>query len=80
MTIKNVTLQEAEGHLNELLERVVQGDEIIITKGDRPCARLVAMPSVSYAPRVFGQHKGKARMSDDFDASLPDGFWLGSGA
>lgn len=80
MTIKNVTLQEAEGHLDELLTRVVQGEEIIITKGDKPCAKLIAVPPTLNAPRAFGQHKGKARMSEDFNASLPDSFWLGSGA
>jgi len=28
-------------------------------------------------PRRFGQFRGQVRMSDDFNASLPDGFWLG---
>lgn len=27
--------------------------------------------------RVFGQYRGKARMSDDFNEPLPDSFWLG---
>ncbi len=79
MTVtRNVTLQDAEGHLNELLERVGQGEEIIITKGDQPCARLVAIPPVLKKPRAFGQHKGKAWMSDDFNAPLPDHFWTGA--
>jgi hypothetical protein len=28
-------------------------------------------------PRVFGLHAGQVWMSDDFDAPLPDEFWLG---
>ncbi|MFP4308215.1 MAG: hypothetical protein ACLFRG_11890 [Desulfococcaceae bacterium] len=27
--------------------------------------------------RKFGQFRGKIRMSEDFDAPLPDEFWLG---
>ncbi len=74
---KNITLQEAENHLNELLELVDQGEEIIITKDDKPCAKLVGIPSVNN-PRTFGQHKGKAWMSDDFNEPLPDNIWLGA--
>jgi prevent-host-death family protein len=32
---------EAEAHLSELLDRVAAGEEITITKGGRPVARLV---------------------------------------
>jgi hypothetical protein len=28
-------------------------------------------------PRTFGQHRGLVEMSEDFDESLPDSFWLG---
>jgi len=80
VSTKNVTLQEAESHLDELLELVDQGEEIIITKGDQPCAKLVGISPLSRKPRTFGQHKGKAWMSEDFNAPLPDNFWLGSGA
>ena len=31
-------------------------------------------------PFVFGLHQGQVWMSDDFDASLPDSFWLGEDA
>ena len=27
--------------------------------------------------RIFGQFRGKVHMVDDFDAELPDAFWLG---
>ena len=32
---------------------------------------------VSKKKRVLGLHPGSMRMSDDFDAPLPDEFWLG---
>ena len=31
------------------------------------------------ANRVFGQFRGKVHMADDFDAELPEVFWLGQG-
>jgi len=30
--------------------------------------------------RLFGQHKGLIKVSDDFDDSLADSFWLGDDA
>jgi hypothetical protein len=30
--------------------------------------------------RVFGEHRGLIETSDDFDAPLPDNFWLGDDA
>ena len=51
MSIKSVTMQEAEGHLDELLALVVQGEEVIITKDDQPCAKLVAVPLIPKTPR-----------------------------
>ncbi len=30
--------------------------------------------------RVFGQFRGKVHMADDFDAELPEEFWLGKDA
>ena len=80
MTTKNVTLQEAEGHLAELLELVAQGNEIVITKGDEPRAKLVMVQERPRGPRVFGQHRGQAWLSDDFDAPLPPDFWAGEGS
>jgi hypothetical protein len=31
------------------------------------------------APRVPGLHAGHTRIADDFDAPLPESFWIGSG-
>ena len=28
--------------------------------------------------RTFGQHRGLATMTDDFNETLPDSFWLGN--
>ncbi len=44
-TVKTVGAYEAKTHLASLLNEVAQGKEIIITKRERPVARLVPMPS-----------------------------------
>ena len=76
MATKNVTLEEADGHLSELLELVAKGDEIVITKDNRLKAKLISLSATSRI-RAFGQYKGKIHIHKDFDQSLPDSFWLG---
>lgn len=54
----------AKTHLSKLIERVNEGEEIVICKSGRPIAQLV-----KYIPRsrVPGQWRGCVRMSSDFD-------------
>ena len=82
MAAKTVTIEEAQTHLPELLALVGQGKEVVIAKGKQPLAKLTPLPQPkedeTQAPRVFGEYKGQIWVSDDFDAPLPDEFWLGS--
>ena len=75
MAPKIVTVEEAEARLLELIGLAEQGEEVVIAQGDQPKVKLVP---VGQAPkkRIFGQHRGKIWMSPDFDAPLPDDFWL----
>lgn len=73
---KTVDIREAQARLPELLSLAQEGNEVIISEGDRPVARLVPIPSPG-RKRVMGLHRGTAWMSEDFDEPLPDGFWLG---
>lgn len=68
---KTVNVHEAKTHLSRLLDRVAQGEEIVIAKAGRPVARLVA---VNERPkrRQPGSAKGTVWYSDDFDAPLPE--------
>jgi prevent-host-death family protein len=63
---ETVTVTEAKTQLSRLLERVAGGDEIVIRRGKRPVAKLIA-----YSPepkrRIPGDLAGKIWMSDDFD-------------
>jgi len=76
MAIKTVTLQDASAHLGELVARVGSGEEFLIERGGEPLARL-GPPYSQAGERKFGQFRDKIHMSEDFEAPLPDEFWLG---
>jgi prevent-host-death family protein len=70
-----VTVQEAEAQLPSLIRAARQGEEIIITEGDQPVAKLVSLLAAETRPkprRQFGSGKGLFRMAPDFDAPLDD--------
>lgn len=66
-----VNVHEAKTHLSKLLKRVQDGEEVIISKGNKPIARLVLIEELK-PERKTGSAKGKVRMADDFDAPLED--------
>lgn len=80
MPTTTVEIRDAPTRLSELVELARLGADVLLTEGGTPQARLVAVPPPggSY-PRIPGLHAGEPGfwMSDDFDAPLPDEFWLG---
>jgi len=66
-----VNMHEAKTHLSRLVERVEAGEEIVISRAGKPVARIVAVrpPAGSRTP---GRLRGRVRVSEDFDAPLPD--------
>lgn len=76
MQTKTVSVEEAQAHLVSLLAQAAAGAEIIITRDDKPLARLLSA-STSDEVRGAGLHRGKIRTSDDFDEPLPEEFWSG---
>lgn len=67
-----INVYEAKTNLSKLLNRVEQGEEVVIGRSGRPVARLVAYRP-RRAPRVPGRLAGKVKMADDF-ADTPE--WL----
>lgn len=65
-----VGVHEAKTTLSELLRRVAAGEEVTITRGGDPIARLV--PVQRKSPRVLGQDRGLFEVPDDFNGPLPD--------
>ncbi|HEY2291446.1 MAG TPA: type II toxin-antitoxin system Phd/YefM family antitoxin [Thermoanaerobaculia bacterium] len=62
-------VHEAKTHLSRLLDRVAEGEEIVIAKSGRPVAKLVR---VTLEPRKPGRLKGRIHIAPDFDDPLPD--------
>jgi prevent-host-death family protein len=67
---KSVGVHEAKTHLSRLLDDVVAGDEVVITRRGEEVARLVAARPQRRVP-VFGMDRGRVVIPDDFDAPLP---------
>ncbi len=66
-----VNMHDAKTHFSKLVAKVEAGEEIVIARGGRPCARLV--PLVAEGPRL-GTMKGRWPELDDefFDALTGD--------
>lgn len=69
MTV-NVNIHEAKTHLSRLLERVANGERVIISKAGQPVADLVPHQRT---PVVFGGLRGEVSYADHaFDDLDPD--------
>lgn len=64
-----VSLEDAQAHLPELLEKVAGGQQIIITRGDTPLAQLMPIRNSKPQPR-FGSCKGMLTIVSDDDEHL----------
>lgn len=67
---KSVGVHEAKTHLSRLLDEVLAGNEVVITRRGEEVARLVAVRPERRVP-VFGMDRGKLVIPDDFDDPLP---------
>jgi antitoxin (DNA-binding transcriptional repressor) of toxin-antitoxin stability system len=75
-----LTIAEAQGKLAQLLELAHAGHEILIQDSRQGKARLQPVSEPPVGARVLGLHAGQWRMAADFDAPLPESFWLGQPA
>lgn len=77
--MKIVNVHAAKTHLSRLVDEAAAGEEVIIAKNGTPVVRLVPV-QVRRRRTGFGSLKGKMRISDDFDAPLPDDLLRAFGA
>lgn len=70
-----IDIRDLPARLEEALAVAASGGEVILIDGATPRARLV--PWSGGSPRVPGLHAGAIRPAPDFDAPLPDDFWIG---
>lgn len=69
--MKIVNVHEAKTHLSRLIKAALEGEEIIIARGNVPVVRLQCLESAKLRRRV-GFIDTEVVMSDDFDEPLDD--------
>ena len=68
--MSQIDIKQAGIRFENLVEQASRGQEVVITKNDRPLARLCS--ASGKRQRQFGSIKGAIWMSDDFDEPLED--------
>jgi antitoxin (DNA-binding transcriptional repressor) of toxin-antitoxin stability system len=69
--VKVVNIHEAKTHLSRLIQEAIEGEEIVIARGNQPLVRLVLVESAR-TQRSLGWAKGQVVIAPDFDAPLDD--------
>lgn len=64
---QTLNVHEAKTQLSRLLERVEQGEEIVIARAGKPVARLVWPDRDQPRDRAFGSMRGQIRFASDYD-------------
>ncbi len=77
MPTQTINIDKVEEQLAELLAIVEHGSEIVIAQNGKPIARLASVVAPKKKKRIAGLNRGMIWTSEDFDAPLPDEFWLG---
>jgi prevent-host-death family protein len=66
-----IDLSQAQSRLAELVQEAVRGEEVILTDGGEPVAKIIPI-NRAQGPREFGSARGLIHMADDFDAPLEE--------
>jgi len=69
--METVNIDQAKISLSDLLLRVELGEEIIISNGSIPIAKLIPFCNSSNRRASLGQDRGKFIVPEDFNAHLP---------
>jgi prevent-host-death family protein len=64
-------IAEAKARFSELVEKALAGEEVIVSRDNRPLLKLVPL-GANARPRTPGSARGQIWMAPDFDAPLPD--------
>ena len=64
-----ISIADAKAHLEELVERLLPGQEILITDRTKPVAKLIGQRAM---PRRSGSAKGKLRILVDDQEPIED--------
>ena len=69
--MEQYSLQDAQTHLQDLIEKAMKGQQILIQGDSYALVQLVPIPSMK-EPRQAGSARGLIKLADDFDAPLVD--------
>lgn len=67
----SVTVHQAKTQLSRLIQSVLRGEKVIITRNHKAVAKLVPLPGTK-GKRRLGGAKGKLRLLPGFDEPLGD--------
>jgi len=66
-----VNIHEAKTNLSKLIQKVVEGEEVIIAKGNNPIVKL-SLADEYKSNRKLGSAKDIIQIAEDFEAPLDD--------
>ena len=64
-----INVRDAKAQLSRLVDAALLGEEVIITRADKPCVRLMPLEQ---SPRQPGAASDKAALTPAFFEPLPD--------
>lgn len=70
--MKQVSIDEAQACLSELIQKALAGEEIMITQDGQQLVKLAALPQRPPQRRIGGAKDAILWIADDFDAPLED--------
>lgn len=72
--MQTITVEEAQSHLAEIIDQLPPGEEVVLTRDDKPVATIKASLPPLREPPVLGTLKGTILyIAPDFD-DIPEGF------
>ena len=69
--MKKVTIHEAKTHLSRLIRNALAGEEVIISRGNKPLVKLMVIEEAT-VKRKLGTAAGMISFSPDFNEPLDE--------
>jgi antitoxin (DNA-binding transcriptional repressor) of toxin-antitoxin stability system len=71
--MQTLTIEEAQANLPHIIDALLPGDSLLITRDNQPVAKIVGEPRASDVPRKAGSCKEMIlHIADDFNAPLEE--------
>jgi antitoxin (DNA-binding transcriptional repressor) of toxin-antitoxin stability system len=70
--MSSITIEEAQSKLSQLLEEMLPGQEVVITKEGQPWAQVKKSERTTWPCKAGAYRKPEFWMAADFDAPLED--------